>query len=97
MPNCAEGGVIGVLPGIVGSLQANEVIKVISGVGEPLSGRLFLFDAASFTTRTLKVNKNLLFKRIKEKSSSRREIDPCERGIWACIFVSSLNNEVELE
>ena len=58
VPNCAEGGVIGVLPGIIGSLQANEVIKVISGVGEPLSGRLFLFDAASFTTRVLKVNKN---------------------------------------
>ena len=58
VPNCAEGGVIGVLPGIVGSLQANEVIKVVSGVGEPLTGRLFLFDAASFTTRILKVNKN---------------------------------------
>ncbi len=58
VPNCAEGGVLGVLPGIVGSLQASEVIKVVTGVGEPLSGRLFLFDAASFTTRTLKVAKN---------------------------------------
>ena len=58
VPNCAEGGVLGVLPGIIGSLQASEVIKVITGVGEPLSGRLFLFDAASFTTRTLKVAKN---------------------------------------
>lgn len=58
VPSCAEGGVLGVLPGIVGSLQASEVIKVITGVGEPLSGRLFLFDAASFTTRTLKVRKN---------------------------------------
>ena len=57
VPSCAEGGVLGVLPGIVGSLQANEVIKIITGVGEPLSGRLFLFDAASFTTRTLKVKK----------------------------------------
>ncbi len=55
VPNCAEGGVIGVLPGIIGSLQANEVIKVITGVGAPLAGRLFLFDAASFETRTLKV------------------------------------------
>ncbi|MDP4953610.1 MAG: hypothetical protein NWQ53_08200, partial [Flavobacteriales bacterium] len=54
----AEGGVIGVLPGILGSIQANEVIKVISGVGETLSGRLFLFDAASFETRTLKVQKS---------------------------------------
>lgn len=58
VPSCAEGGVIGVLPGILGTLQANEVIKVISGVGETLSGRLFILDAASFMTRTLKVMKN---------------------------------------
>jgi len=58
VPNCAEGGVLGVLPGIIGSLQASEVIKVVTGVGEPLSGRLFLFDAASFMTRTLNVAKN---------------------------------------
>lgn len=55
VPSCAEGGVIGVLPGIIGSLQANEVIKVVSGVGEPLSGRLFLFDALAFETRILKL------------------------------------------
>jgi molybdopterin/thiamine biosynthesis adenylyltransferase/rhodanese-related sulfurtransferase len=58
VPSCAEGGVIGVLPGIIGSLQANEVIKVISGVGEPLSGRLFIFDALSFETRVLKLSKD---------------------------------------
>lgn len=57
VPSCAEGGVIGVLPGILGSLQANEVIKVITGVGEPLSGKLFTFDAKSFTTRTLNLHK----------------------------------------
>lgn len=58
VPSCAEGGVLGVLPGILGSLQANEVIKVISGVGDPLDGRLFIFDAASFETRTLKLARN---------------------------------------
>lgn len=57
VPNCAEGGVLGVLPGIIGSLQANEVIKVITGVGEPLSGRFFVFDALTFETRTLKIKK----------------------------------------
>jgi adenylyltransferase/sulfurtransferase len=57
VPSCAEGGVIGVLPGIIGSLQANEVIKVVTGTGEPLSGRLFLFDALSFETRTLNLTK----------------------------------------
>lgn len=58
VPNCAEGGVLGVLPGIIGSMQANEVIKVITGVGEPLAGRLFLFDAAQFTTRILRIPKD---------------------------------------
>jgi molybdopterin/thiamine biosynthesis adenylyltransferase/rhodanese-related sulfurtransferase len=58
VPSCAEGGVIGVLPGILGSLQANEVIKVISGIGDNLSGRLFLFDALSFETRTMKVQRD---------------------------------------
>lgn len=57
VPNCAEGGVLGVLPGIIGSLQANEVIKVITGVGEPLSGRFFVFDALSFESRTLRISK----------------------------------------
>ncbi len=48
-PSCAEGGVLGVLPGIVGSLQANEAIKLILGIGDPLVGRLLLFDALSTT------------------------------------------------
>jgi sulfur-carrier protein adenylyltransferase/sulfurtransferase len=58
VPSCAEGGVLGVLPGIVGSLQASEVIKVITGVGEPLVGRLFTFDALNFETRTLRFKKD---------------------------------------
>lgn len=66
VPNCAEGGVLGVLPGIIGSIQANEVIKVITGIGEPLSGRLFIFDAKWFSTRTLKIIKNPNLKPITE-------------------------------
>ena len=57
VPNCAEGGVLGVLPGIIGSLQACETIKVITGVGEPLSGRLFTFDALSFESRTFNIKR----------------------------------------
>ena len=57
VPNCAEGGVLGILPGIIGCLQTNEVIKVITGIGKPLNGRLFVFDALSFETRILKVSK----------------------------------------
>ncbi len=55
IPSCAEGGVLGVLPGIIGSMQANEVIKIITGIGEPLVGKLFLFDAASMSTRSIKL------------------------------------------
>ena len=57
VPNCAEGGVLGVLPGIIGSIQASEVIKIITGIGNPLAGKLFIFDLASFTPRVLKIPK----------------------------------------
>jgi adenylyltransferase/sulfurtransferase len=57
VPSCAEGGVLGVLPGIIGSLQALEVIKVITGIGEPLSGRFFTFDALNFENRTFKIRR----------------------------------------
>jgi sulfur-carrier protein adenylyltransferase/sulfurtransferase len=49
VPNCAEAGVLGVLPGVMGSLQATEVIKVLLGIGEPLAGRLLVYDALSLT------------------------------------------------
>lgn len=58
VPNCAEAGVLGVLPGIIGSLQALEVIKVLTQVGEPLSGRFFTFDALSFESRTFKLKRD---------------------------------------
>lgn len=53
IPNCAEGGVLGTLAGIIGSLQANEAIKVICQVGDVLDGRLFVFDSASFSNHTI--------------------------------------------
>jgi len=58
VPSCAEGGVLGVLPGIIGSMQALEVIKVITGVGEILNGRLFSFDALTFESRTFNLKRN---------------------------------------
>jgi adenylyltransferase/sulfurtransferase len=55
VPSCAEGGVLGVLPGIVGALQANEVIKLILGVGDPLKGRLLLIDSLAAGFRELEL------------------------------------------
>jgi molybdopterin/thiamine biosynthesis adenylyltransferase/rhodanese-related sulfurtransferase len=58
VPSCAEGGVLGVLPGIIGSLQAMETIKLILGRGDSLVGRLLLFDALALKFRELKLRKN---------------------------------------
>jgi adenylyltransferase/sulfurtransferase len=58
VPSCAEGGVLGVLPGIVGSIQAMETIKLILGAGDSLQGRLLLFDALAMKFRELKLRKN---------------------------------------
>ena len=58
VPSCAEGGVLGVLPGIIGSLQASEAVKLILRVGEPLTGRLLLFDALDGRFRQVKVRKD---------------------------------------
>ena len=58
VPSCAEGGVLGILPGMIGTIQATEVIKLILGKGEPLIGRLLLVDALSMRFRELKLRKN---------------------------------------
>lgn len=54
VPTCAEAGVLGVLPGVIGSLQAMEVIKLVTGIGEPLVGRLLLYDALSTRFETIR-------------------------------------------
>jgi adenylyltransferase/sulfurtransferase len=58
VPSCAEGGVLGILPGVVGTIQATEAIKIIMGQGQPLIGRLLIYDALAMTFRTLKVRKD---------------------------------------
>jgi sulfur-carrier protein adenylyltransferase/sulfurtransferase len=58
VPSCAEGGVLGVLPGIVGTIQAAETLKLVMGSGQPLVGRLLLFDALAMKFRELKLRKN---------------------------------------
>ncbi len=58
VPSCAEGGVLGVLPGTIGSIQATETLKIILGIGEPLVGRLLLYDALDLSFQTVKLHKN---------------------------------------
>ena len=59
VPSCAEGGVLGILPGVIGVIQATEAIKLILGNGRPLIGRLVLYDALDMTFRELKVRRNV--------------------------------------
>jgi adenylyltransferase/sulfurtransferase len=58
VPSCAEGGVLGILPGTIGLIQATEAVKLILGIGEPLVGRLLLYDALGMRFRELKLRKN---------------------------------------
>jgi sulfur-carrier protein adenylyltransferase/sulfurtransferase len=58
VPSCAEGGVLGVLCASIGSIQVNEAIKLITGIGEPLSGRLMIYDALEMSYKTVKINKD---------------------------------------
>jgi adenylyltransferase/sulfurtransferase len=57
-PNCAEAGVLGVLPGVIGMLQATEVLKLLLGVGDPLIGRLLVYDALAMEFKTFKIPKD---------------------------------------
>jgi adenylyltransferase/sulfurtransferase len=59
VPSCAEGGVLGVLPGIIGVIQATEAIKLVTGIGEPLIGRFLIYDALRMRFRELKLKKDL--------------------------------------
>ena len=58
VPSCAEGGVLGILPGTVGTMQATEAIKLILGIGDPLIGKMLLYDALEMSFTTIKVRKN---------------------------------------
>jgi adenylyltransferase/sulfurtransferase len=58
VPSCAEGGVLGILPGVIGLIQATETVKLILGIGDPLKGRLMLYDALGMKFRELKLRRN---------------------------------------
>ena len=92
VPNCSEVGVMGVLPGIVGTLQANEVIKIIVGIGEVLSGKLLLLDALTMNFNTIS------FKAIPENKKIKELIDyELFCGVKKMMKISSqeLKNKIE--
>jgi molybdopterin/thiamine biosynthesis adenylyltransferase/rhodanese-related sulfurtransferase len=66
VPNCAEAGVLGAVTGLIGCAQACEAIKVLAGIGEPLSGRLLIWDALTMTTRTVLLRRDPAGRRITE-------------------------------
>ncbi len=98
IPNCAEGGVLGVLPGIMGSLQALEVIKLALGIGAPLIGKLLAFDALQMAFREFEIQKNphcdscskpIDFKNLKRPQAS---CDPFNTSIDNVISVYELQS-----
>jgi molybdopterin/thiamine biosynthesis adenylyltransferase/rhodanese-related sulfurtransferase len=75
VPSCAEGGVLGVLPGVIGVLQGIETVKLLLGIGEPLIGRLLLFDALAMSFREMALRKDPACPLCGEKASIRELVD----------------------
>jgi adenylyltransferase/sulfurtransferase len=75
VPSCAEGGVLGILPGVIGALQANEAVKLLLGIGEPLVGRLVLFDGLKMRFRQLELKKDSTCPLCSESPTQRELID----------------------
>lgn len=97
VPNCSEIGVLGVLPGIIGTMQANEVLKIILGIGNVLSGKLLCYNALTSQTSTIRVNKNEInFQSVlKDKENfDKTEIDfNCEAKVNTASIDELLNEE----
>lgn len=97
VPNCSEIGVLGVLPGIIGSMQANEVLKIILGIGNILSGKLLCYNALTTQTTTLKIkrNENSFQSVLKEKENfQKKEINiNCEVEILEVSIKNIISDE----
>ena len=72
MPSCSDAGVIGILPGLIGLIQATEVIKVITNIGQPLDGRLLVFDGLKMRFKELKLEKDIDQDPIKELTNYKK-------------------------
>lgn len=87
VPSCTEAGVLGVLPGLIGTLQATEAIKVLTGLGKPLSGRLLIWDALSVSSRVIKFS-------LQPASLEIRELPPEGYGQACCPAQSPCDDEI---
>ena len=94
MPSCSEMGVLGVLPGIIGTLQANEALKIILGLGNPLSGKLFTLDALTMHTQLFDIQTNPENYTIKELGNYDFS---CERLLEESLTVSELKALLDQE
>lgn len=88
-PNCSEAGVLGVLPGLIGNVQATEAIKLLTGIGETLSGRLLLWDALTMKMRTVKLT-------VDPRSRDIGELPPERYGETCAIKLTSLADEIDV-
>jgi sulfur-carrier protein adenylyltransferase/sulfurtransferase len=89
VPNCGEAGVLGVLPGLIGTAQACEAIKVLAGVGEPLSGKLWLLDALTMATQTVRLA-------VDPRSRQIRDLPPEDYGV-TCAVPLEMAEEIDAE
>lgn len=90
VPNCAEAGVLGVLPGLIGTAQACEAIKLLAGLGEPLSGRLLMWDALAMTTRTVRFAAD-------PQRPIIRELPPEDYGVTCDVVGRAQRDEITAE
>jgi adenylyltransferase/sulfurtransferase len=106
VPSCAEGGVLGVLPGIIGTIQATETLKLLLGKGTSLSGRLLLFDALSMKFRELKLRRDPEARPITglidydqfcgvPKSGASKELAPTLSGDFARLSVAEVKAKLD--
>ena len=97
VPSCAEGGVVGILPGIIGTIQATETIKIITGLGSPLDGRLLLFNALEMNFQEVKLHKNTKAEDIKELIDYELFCNPGAKQLSPIntIEPADLNNQIQ--
>ncbi len=93
LPSCSEAGVMGILPGLIGIIQATEAIKIITEIGEVLDGRILVFDALKMRFKELKLEKNPNQAPIKELSNSNKVKSSSVNNISAKVLKDLLNTE----